>query len=131
VNLLLDTQALLWWRAANRRLGRRARQAIEGGAATVCVSAASIWEMAIKSAIGKLRLRDSLAAWVPDVLEQHGFRMLNVTVVHAAAVAGLPHHHADPFDRLLIAQAHLEQLVIVTSDTAFDHYDVKTLDSRI
>ena len=129
MNLLLDTQTLLWWRAANRRLGRRGRQTIEDGAATVCVNAASIWEIAIKSAIGKVRLRDPVA-WAPDVLERQGFRMLNVTVVHAAAVAGLPQHHADPFDRLLIARAHLEQLIIVTSDSAFDRYDVKTLDSR-
>jgi PIN domain nuclease of toxin-antitoxin system len=130
VNLLLDTQTLLWWRAGNRRLGRRARLAIESGAATVGVSAASIWEIAIKSGIGKLRLRDPLAAWVPGVLEEHGFRLLSVTVAHAAAVAVLPHHHADPFDRLLIAQARLEQLTVVTSDTAFDDYDVQILDAR-
>jgi PIN domain nuclease of toxin-antitoxin system len=130
VNLLLDTQTLLWWRAANRRLGRRARQAIESGAATVAVSAASIWEIAIKSGIGKLRLRDPLGAWIPDALEQHGFRMLSVTVSHAAAVALLPPHHADPFDRLLIAQARLEGLTVVTSDTAFDDYDVEVLDAR-
>ena len=115
---------------SNRRLGRRARQAIEGDAVTVSVSAASVWEIAIKSSLGRLRLRDSLETWVPDRLEQHGFSMLSVTVAHAAAVAGLPHHHFDPFDRLLIAQARLEHFTIMTADTAFDEYDVDVLDAR-
>lgn len=130
MNLLLDTQTLLWWRAGSRRLGPRARQAIESGASAVCVSAASIWEIAIKHGIGKLKLRDPLDEWVPDTLERHGFTLLSVSVVHAAAVARLPRHHADPFDRLLIAQARLEQLTVVTSDTAFDDYDVHVLDAR-
>jgi PIN domain nuclease of toxin-antitoxin system len=130
VNLLLDTQTLLWWRSANRHLGPHARQTIEREASAVCVSAASIWEIVIKSGIGKLRLRDPLDEWVPDALERHGFTMLSVSVAHAAAVARLPHHHADPFDRLLIAQARVEQLTVVTSDTAFDKYDVRVLDAR-
>ena len=130
MNLLLDTQALLWWRAGHRRLGRRARQAIESDATTVFVSAASIWEMAIKVGLGKLRLKDPLDEWVPEALERHGFKMLSVSVAHAAAVASLPLHHADPFDRMLIAQARTEQLVIVTSDTAFDDYGVNALDAR-
>ena len=130
MNLLLDTQALLWWRDGNRRLGRRARQAIEADAGAVAVSAASIWEIAIKSGVGRLRLKDPLETWVPDRLEQHGFVMLNVTPAHAVGVASLPHHHADPFDRLLIAQAHLEHLTIVTSDAAFDDYEIPVLDAR-
>src|SRR5262249_3786724 len=72
VNLLLDTQALLWWREAARRLGRRARQAIEEDAATVSVSAASLWEIAIKSQVGRLKLRDPIEAW-PEALAHHGF----------------------------------------------------------
>jgi PIN domain nuclease of toxin-antitoxin system len=129
VNLLLDTQALLWWREASNRLGRRTRKAIEGEAATVSVSAASIWEIAIKSSIGRLRLRDPLEAW-PASLESHGFALLSVTMAHAAAVGSLPQHHADPFDRLLIAQARLERLTIVTADAAFEEYDVQVLDAR-
>ena len=130
MNLLLDTQALLWWREASRRLGRHARQAIEAEAASVSVSAASIWEIAIKSSVGRLRLRDPLDVWMPDALERHGFATLSVTVAHAVAVAGLPRHHEDPFDRLLIAQARLEHLTIVTSDAAFDDYDIPVLDAR-
>jgi len=131
VNLLLDTQALLWWRDGSRRLGRRARQAIEREAATVAVSAASVWEIVIKSSIGRLRLKDSLDVWMQSALESHGFATLSVTVAHAAAVAALPPHHGDPFDRLLIAQAHLERLTLVTADAAFDDYDVPVLDARV
>jgi PIN domain nuclease of toxin-antitoxin system len=130
VNLLLDTQALLWWRDGSRRLGRRARQAIEADASTVWVSAASIWEIAIKSSLGRLRLRGAFEDWTGDALRARGFATLSVTVDHAVAVAGLPPHHQDPFDRLLIAQGRTENLTILTADAAFDDYDVPVLDAR-
>ncbi|HWF85750.1 MAG TPA: type II toxin-antitoxin system VapC family toxin [Vicinamibacterales bacterium] len=130
MNLLLDTQALLWWRHGDRKLGRRASRAIEADARQVWVSTVAVWEIAIKSRYGKLKLRDPLDAWLPEVLEQRGFHTLDVTIDHAVAVAHLPDHHADPFDRLLIAQAQLEDLTIVTSDAAFEAYDVKLLDAR-
>jgi PIN domain nuclease of toxin-antitoxin system len=130
VNLLLDTQALLWWRDGNRRLGSHARRAIETQAATVRVSAASAWELAIKTRMGRLRLREPLDQWLTSAIESSGFLTLSVTVPHAVHVATLPDHHADPFDRLLIAQAALEHLTIVTSDSAFDAYDVRVLDAR-
>jgi PIN domain nuclease of toxin-antitoxin system len=130
VNLLLDTQALLWWKEGSRKLGRRARRAIDRDAATVRVSAASAWEIAIKSRSGRLRLAEPLHTWMPEELERNGFLMLTVTVEHAVLVASLPDHHDDPFDRLLIAQARSEGLTVVTSDTAFDSYDVRVLDAR-
>jgi PIN domain nuclease of toxin-antitoxin system len=130
VNLLLDTQALIWWREGNRKLGPRARTTIEKHAATVRVSAATAWEIAIKSRGGRLRLREPLHVWMPAALESSGFGMLHVTIDHAIAVANLPDHHGDPFDRLLIAQARMEGLTIVTSDAAFGDYDVKLLDAR-
>lgn len=83
------------------------------------MSAVSAWEIAIKSQLGRLKLTAPLHTWLPDALEREGFEMLDVTVQHAVAVASLPARHADPFDRLLIAQARLEGLTIVTSDTAF------------
>ena len=86
--------------------------------------------MAIKSRGGRLRLREPLDLWLPTALATSGFGMLSVTVDHAMAVANLPDHHADPFDRLLIVQAQLEDLTIVTSDAAFEDYDVKLLDAR-
>jgi PIN domain nuclease of toxin-antitoxin system len=75
-------------------------------------------------------LKEPLDVWMPDRLKHDGFVMLNVTVEHAVAVAALPDHHHDPFDRLLVAQALLEGLTIVTSDTAFDDYEVRVLDAR-
>lgn len=130
MNLLLDTQALLWWKQGSRKLGRRARRAIERDAATVRVSAASVWEMAIKSHAGRLRLAEPLHSWIPGDLQRNGFLISSVTVEHAVAVASLPDHHADPFDRLLIAQARHEGLTIVTSDAVFDDYEVSVLDAR-
>jgi len=130
MNILLDTQALLWWREGSRKLGPRARAAIETEAATVRVSAASAWELAIKSRAGRLTLGQPLHLWFPAAIETSGFAALNVTIDHAIGVASLPDHHADPFDRLLIVQARMEGLSIVTSDAAFDNYDVRILDAR-
>lgn len=130
MNLLLDTQTLLWWRDGNRRLGPRARVAIEREAASVLVSAASGWELAIKSQSGRLRLKQPVGVWMPAALADSGFGILAVTMEQALAVARLPAHHGDPFDRLLIVQAQLEGLTVVTSDAAFDDYDVRLLDAR-
>jgi PIN domain nuclease of toxin-antitoxin system len=130
VTLLLDTQTLLWWRQGSRRLGARAHAAIARHAVNVRVSAASAWEIAIKSHTGRLTLSESVDTWLATAIADSGFDALDITVEHAAAVAGLPYHHADPFDRLLIAQAQLEHLTIVTSDAAFDAYDVKLLNAR-
>jgi PIN domain nuclease of toxin-antitoxin system len=131
VNLLLDTQALLWWREGNRKLGPRTRQAIEGGAASVVVSVVTGWEIAIKSCSGRLRLPQAIDLWMPAVLKGGRFDVLDIRMAHAVAVAALPSHHADPFDRLLIVQAQIEGLTIVTSDRSFDDYDVKVLDARV
>jgi PIN domain nuclease of toxin-antitoxin system len=130
MNLLLDTQALLWWRQGSRRLGRRARQAIGGIAPTVVVSAATAWEISIKWQDGALRLPDPPRLWIEETCEAGGFSTLPVSIEHAVGVASLPQHHCDPFDRLLIVQAQLGDLTIVTSDTAFGDYDVKLLDAR-
>jgi PIN domain nuclease of toxin-antitoxin system len=130
VNLLLDTQALLWWKEGSRKLGRRTRRLIERDATSVRVSAVSAWEIAIKSRSGRLRLLEPLHHWMPEELERSGFVILNVTARHAVAVASLPEHHEDPFDRLLIAQAREEALTIVTSDPVFDEYGGSVLDAR-
>jgi PIN domain nuclease of toxin-antitoxin system len=130
VNLLLDTQTLVWWHEGSRRLGPRARAAIERPTAAVLVSAASGWEIAIKLGTGRLQLRQPPEIWMAKALESSGFGTLHITMQQALAVAALPHHHADPVDRLLIVQAQLEGLTIVTSDSAFDDYDVRILDAR-
>jgi PIN domain nuclease of toxin-antitoxin system len=110
--LLLDTQILLWALSGHRRLSREARRLIDER--DVFVSAASIWEIAIKASMGKL---DADPAAVRDAIDPSGFDELPVTGTHAARVAMLPPHHRDPFDRLLIAQSEAEGLVFLTTDT--------------
>jgi PIN domain nuclease of toxin-antitoxin system len=115
--VLLDTQLVLWALAGHRRLPRAARQLIE--ASEVFVSAASMWEIAIKSALGRLAVD---VAAVRSALAPSGFDELSVTCAHAAHVARLPHHHRDPFDRLLVAQSVLESLPLLTADRQLAPY---------
>jgi len=131
LTLLLDTQALLWWLIGDRRLGLGARSAIGSNAAQPWVSVASVWEAAIKSAAGRLRLPKPPGELLSEVaLRDAGFQAIAIRAAHALVAGALPRHHADPFDRLLIAQAQIEGLTIVTSDAAFEEYDVKLLDAR-
>ena len=123
--LLLDTEALIWWDANDPRLGGKARSAIHE-AVDVYVSAASAWEIVIKTALGKLRTKRRPARAVAE----GGFRELPITFEHAEAVRGLPLHHTDPFDRIIIATAAVEGCTIVTSDEQFLLYDIPVLDAR-
>ena len=116
-HLLLDTHVVLWWRANDTRLTLTAREAI-AAASLVYVSAASAWEIAIKSSLGRVRLPQSFA----EGTQQSGFIELPISFQHAQAVEFLPSHHADPFDRMLLAQAKVERLVIVTHDRRFEPY---------
>jgi len=126
VTLLLDTQAFLWFAAGSPKLSRRARRAIEADDAQVVLSAASVWEMAIKARLGRLTLPTSVHTYV-DEKQRGGVVMLPVEWPHAAAVEALPFHHRDPFDRLIIVQALAEDLPVVTNDSAFAPYGVKTI----
>jgi PIN domain nuclease of toxin-antitoxin system len=131
VRLLLDTHAVLWWYTVDRRLGHRVRAEVTSNRSTTWVSAVSVWEAAIKFAAGKLRLSDAPADVLADeALVRVGFRPLSISGAHALKAGVLPPHHGDPFDRMLIAQAQMEDLTIVTSDSVFDDYDVRTLDAR-
>jgi PIN domain nuclease of toxin-antitoxin system len=121
--LLVDSHVLLWHVLDDSRLGPGPTAAIEADDAEIVVSVASLWEIAIKSALGKLKAPDDL----PGRAQELGFELLTVTEDHAWRVRSLPHHHGDPFDRLLIAQAQLERLPIVTADAAFDDYDVTVI----
>lgn len=120
--LLLDTHVFLWWRANDPRLGAEGRQAI-AEAGEVLVSAASAWEVAIKVTLGKLELPGPFEGGVDD----SGFGKLPVMFAHAERVKALPPHHRDPFDRMLVAQALEEGLLLVTHDRQFDPYRVPTL----
>ena len=117
--LLLDTHVFLWWRMNDPALDSRAKDAIRA-ADLVFVSASSAWEAAIKSALGKLRLPESIETGVLD----SGFERLPIGFSHAEAAATLPKHHNDPFDRMLIAQAVIEGLTLVTHDRKLEAYDV-------
>jgi PIN domain nuclease of toxin-antitoxin system len=122
VRLLLDTHALLWW-LADEGLTPPAQDAIADPANLVVVSAASAWEISIKKALGKLASPDDLEQQVRD----GGFSPLPISIAHGVATGELPHHHEDPFDRMLIAQALAEGLTIVTRDKRFGDYGVALL----
>lgn len=120
---LLDTHALLWSLAASRKLGPRARKAITHPDNLVLASAASAWEIDIKRKLGKPEAPRSLAA----AIQQTQRLPLPMTVAHAEKAGDLPLHHADPFDRALIAQAQLERLTLITDDKEIGRYDVPVL----
>jgi PIN domain nuclease of toxin-antitoxin system len=120
MTLLLDTHVLLWWLDDPKQLSRAARRAIQDGANPVYISAAVAWEITIKKALGKLDAPDDLE----DVIEANRFLPLPITIPHALAVRSLPHHHRDPFDRILIAQALHEGFRLVNRDSEIAKYPV-------
>lgn len=126
MTLLLDTHAFLWFVTGDSRLSREARVALENDDARLCLSAACVWEMAIKSSLGRLTLPGTLEDYVAEKLAE-GFQMLPVDWTHAAAVERLPFHHRDPFDRLLVAQSLAERVPIVTRDRVFRRYGVQVV----
>ena len=123
MNLLLDTHAFLWWVSDDPRLNAAARAAIAQPSTLVFVSAVTAWEISIKSALGKLDAPEDYEV----ELERHRLRALPIQNAHALAVKHLPLHHQDPFDRLLIAQAQLGRLTLVTHDGRIALYEVSTL----
>jgi PIN domain nuclease of toxin-antitoxin system len=123
VRVLIDTHIFLWWDRQLRSLSRPLRAAIADEANDIFLSAASIWEIAIKRAIGKLSFGRSIV----DAVSELGFEILPVSGSHAEHAEGLPRHHNDPFDRLIIAQAYLEGMVVGTQDRLMQPYGVATL----
>jgi PIN domain nuclease of toxin-antitoxin system len=119
MRLLLDTHVLLWWLADDPALARQARQLI-AKEPEVFASAASAWEIAIKRALGKLEAPEDLAT----ALDAGGIARLPIEFGHAAVAGALPRHHDDPFDRMLVAQAHCEGLTLLTSDPRISSYAV-------
>lgn len=127
MNLLLDTHAFLWFIGGSSSLSKKARTLIEDETNRVFLSPASLWEIAIKISLGKLTLSESFDVLIPEQLAVNGIELLDISVNHAALVANLPFHHRDPFDRLLVAQAQVEQMAVISKDEAFDAYDVNRL----
>jgi PIN domain nuclease of toxin-antitoxin system len=127
MKLLLDTHTFLWFIMGNPNLSANARLLIEDQSNEKYLSVASLWEIAIKVSIGKLALTASFDTLIPQQLSLNGFELLNLEVHHAAALIQLPFHHRDPFDRLLIAQAMVEQMQIVSTDSTLDAYQTTRL----
>ena len=123
MNLLLDTHVLLWWLDANPTLSEKAKSTIADGNNLVFVSSAVIWEIRIKQALGKLEIPSNFR----KVLDRQPFEMLAISAEHAHAVGDLPAHHRDPFDRMLIAQATVERLTLVTRDTIIRDYKIPVI----
>ena len=127
MRILLDTQCWLWMALAPERFSPRGRRLVEDQQNVLYLSAASAWEIAIKHALGKLRLPEPPVSYVPDRVAALGVQPLTIEHQHALHVATLPPHHRDPFDRLLIAQAQLDDLPILTADPLIGAYDVTTI----
>ena len=125
MHFLLDTHTFLWWITDDPHLSERARQVISDPENDIFLSAASGWEMAIKTQLGKLQLPDHFEQFIAEQLFRNNITSLPVMMSHALHVQSLPLHHRDPFDRLLIAQSQLEKMSIITTDSAFADYDVE------
>ena len=122
-DLLLDTHALLWWLEDSRRMQRTARAAIASPENRVFVSAVTVWEIALKRNLGKLEA----PADMPLIIRDEGFIGLPLTLYHGHLAGNLPLIHRDPFDRMLVAQAQAEGLILVTDDATVRRYDVTTM----
>jgi PIN domain nuclease of toxin-antitoxin system len=127
MSLLLDTHSFLWFIMGSLRLSGTARALIEDDAHDKLLSTASLWEMAIKLSLGRLTLAEPFGVLIPHQLRVNGIEILNVDIDHLAVLTTLPFHHRDPFDRLIIAQAIMEQFPIVSVDPAFDAYPIERL----
>lgn len=126
MRLLLDSHVALWWLADDERLGPRCRAHI-GDADEAIVSAVTPWELGIKRALGKVDFPGGLV----KTLEETGFSFLPITATHAERAPALPVHHRDPFDRMLVAQAQMEQLVLVSADRSLHPYEVDLIDAGL
>jgi PIN domain nuclease of toxin-antitoxin system len=127
MKLLLDTHTFLWFIGGSDHLSPTARALIDDASNQPFLSVANLWEMAIKLSLGKLSLAQPFELLIPQQMQLNGIELLGIQIDHLAMVAKLAFYHRDPFDRLLIAQATVEQIPIVSADPAFDAYDVKRL----
>jgi len=127
MRLLLDTHAFLWWLDGNRRLPKRARALISEEANIIFVSAASAWEISTKSRLGKLPGAIDVAADLARIITAQAFTPLDITILHAQRAGHLPGEHRDPFDRMLAAQAQIEDLPIISNDEAFASFGVERI----
>lgn len=125
--VLLDTHAFLWFIADDPRLGKRAAKTMERTGQTLLLSVASLWEMAIKQQLGKLRLTDSFEDFVRTYVTETDIEVLPIEIPHLTRYSTLPLHHRDPFDRLIIAQAVQLRCPVISGDGSFSAYDVDVI----
>lgn len=130
MKLLLDTHCWLWVRADPDRLPSPVKRRLRAATSEIHVSIASMWELAIKTTMARLKVRGGLAPGLFEVASHPHSRLLSIELPHVLRTAELPFHHKDPFDRLLVAQAQLEGLTLVTADPDVLKYDVPTIDAR-
>lgn len=127
MRVLLDTQAFLWLVEDNPALSKKAKKIFLDEENDFCLSLASIWEMAIKISLKKLKFREPFEKWIVHQLQENAIEQLPINFRHVVKVRTLAFHHRDPFDRLLIAQSLEEDLPLLSSDKAFDQYDIDRL----
>jgi PIN domain nuclease of toxin-antitoxin system len=127
MNILLDRHVFLWFVDDNPRLSDRARAVIEAEDSQPFLSIASLWEMAIKISLGKLTLEQPFETLIPQQLAVNGIGILSLSLEHTAAIAVLPFHHRDPFDRLIAVQAKNEKMPLVSADPVFDSYEIERI----
>jgi len=124
---LLDTHIFLWWNLGNGQLSERVVDTISDGNNEIYLSAVSAWEIAIKVAKKRLTIPEEPARFVPSRMQLHGFQPLPIEIRHATQVYNLPRHHADPFDRLLIAQSQIESMPLISVDPEIRKYEVEVI----
>ncbi len=124
MKLLLDTHVFLWTLIEDKRLSRKARRAFLDTKNQLYLSAVSLWEIGIKVSLGKLALRDGWLTLIGNEMKRNTIQWLNIEMPHCEQVSRLPFHHRDPFDRMLIAQAMVERMAVMTGDARFSDYGV-------
>lgn len=127
MRILIDTHVFIWWTSDSQKLSLAVYNLLTNPKTQVILSVVSIWEMQIKLSLGKLELKTALPELVEDEVKQNRIELLPLDLSHIYALSNLPNHHRDPFDRLLIAQAKSEELVIISIDEKFDGYDIERL----
>ena len=127
MRLLIDSHALIWYVDQHQQLSSASHAAISDPSNDLLLSAGSLWEIAIKIGLGKLVLTQPYSLWMSQALDDLGITVLPITVEYADAQASLPKHHSDPFDRLIVAQAIVEKVSIVSADARMDAYGISRL----
>ena len=127
MRLLLDTHTLIWMASLDDKLSEKAKSLILDTDNELFLSVASIWEMSIKTSLGKLMLQQPIEQIITEQVQTNGLQLINIESIHALKVASLPWHHRDLFDRLIMAQSQLKNLIILGCDTAMDAYDIKRI----